>query len=63
MSGDLTTIQISKMTRDQLRVLGRKGETYDQVLNRLIELARRFAFFEDIDRILETEEFVPLEGA
>ena len=40
MSGDLTTIQISKMTRDQLRVLGRKGETYDQVLNRLIELAR-----------------------
>ena len=61
MTGDLTTIQISKMTRDQLRRIGRKGETYDQVLNRLIELARRLAFFEDVDRILETEEFTPLE--
>jgi hypothetical protein len=61
MAGDLTTIQITKLTREQLRSLGRKGETYDQVLNRLIEMARRFSFFEDIDRILETEEFVPLE--
>ncbi len=61
MTGDLTTIQISKMTREQLRHLGRKGETYDQVLNRLIEMARKSAFFKDVDRILETEEFVPLE--
>ena len=61
MVSDVTTIQISKMTRDQLRRLGRKGETYDQVLNRLIEMARKTAFFRDIDRILETEEFVPLE--
>ena len=61
MAGDLTTIQISKMTREELRRLGRKGETYDQVLNRLIAMARRAAFFVDIDRILETEEFVPLE--
>ncbi len=61
MAGNLTTIQISKMTREQLRQLGKKGETYDQVLNRLIEMARKTAFFNDIDRILETEEFVPLE--
>lgn len=61
MAGDLTTIQISKMTRDELRQLGRKGETYDQVLFRLIEMARKTAFYKDIDRILETEEFVPLE--
>lgn len=61
MTGDLTTIQISKMTREQLRHLGRKGETYDQVLNRLIEMARKSAFFKDVDRILETEEFAPLE--
>ena len=61
MTGDMTTIQISKMTREQLRHLGRKGETYDQVLNRLIEMARKSAFFKDVDRILETEEFVPLE--
>jgi hypothetical protein len=61
MAGDLTTIQIHKMTREELRVLGRKGETYDQVLKRLIELARKVGFFDDIDRILGTEEFVPLE--
>ncbi len=61
MVSDVTTIQISKMTRDQLRQLGRKGETYDQVLLRLIEMARKTLFFMDIDRILETEEFVPLE--
>ena len=61
MAGNLPTIQISKMTREQLRQLGRKGETYDQVLNRLIKMARKTAFFNDIDRILETEEFVPLE--
>ena len=61
MAGDLTTIQIRRMTRDQLRGLGRKGETYDEVLLRLIEVARKSAFFNEIDRILETEEFVPLE--
>ena len=61
MAGDLTTIQISKMTREQLRHLGRKGETYDQVLNRLIEMAQKTSFFKDVDRILDTEEFVPLE--
>lgn len=63
MAGDLTTIQIRRMTRDQLRGLGRKGETYDEVLLRLIEVARKSAFFNEIDRILETEEFVPLEKA
>ncbi len=61
MASELTTIQVSKATRDLLRQLGRKGETYDQVLNRLIETARRAVFFKDIDRILETEEFVPLD--
>ncbi|MCU0799023.1 MAG: hypothetical protein MUC62_05070 [Candidatus Thermoplasmatota archaeon] len=58
---EVTTIQISQDTRMQLRDLGRKGETYDQLLQRLIEMAGRVAFFEDIDRIVETEEFVPLD--
>jgi hypothetical protein len=61
MASDLTTIQISKATRDHLRNLGRKGETYDQLVNRLIEMARMASFFDDVERILETEEFVPLE--
>lgn len=34
--GDLTTIPLSKATRDRLRAAGRKGETYDELLNRLL---------------------------
>ena len=34
---DLTTIPLSKQTRDRLRSLGRKGETYDELLNRLMD--------------------------
>lgn len=33
-----TTIAISSSTRDRLRHLGRKGETYDQLLNRLMDV-------------------------
>ena len=32
-----TTIQIQKSTRDRLKTLGRKDETYDNLVNRLIE--------------------------
>ena len=31
-----TTIQIDEKTRDNLRKLGIKGETYDDIINRLI---------------------------
>ena len=58
---DMTTIQISKITREELRQLGTKGETYDQVIKRLMEAAKKMAFFEELDRIVETEEFVPLD--
>ncbi len=36
-----TTIQLSKETRDQLRGLGKMGETYDDVIKRLIEKVKR----------------------
>lgn len=32
-----TTISMSPETRDRLKALGRKGETYDELLNRLID--------------------------
>ena len=57
----VTTIQIEKDTRERLREFGRKGETYDRLIRRLLEAARRIRFFEELDRIVETEEFVPLE--
>lgn len=56
-----TTIQIKKETKQQLRQFGRKGETYDDVIHKLMEIAKRTKFYEDMDRILETEEFVPLD--
>lgn len=32
-----TTIPLSMETRDRLKALGRKGETYDDLVNRLID--------------------------
>lgn len=37
---DVTTIQISTETREQLKYLGKKGETYDEIIKKLIELAK-----------------------
>jgi hypothetical protein len=58
---EITTIQVNKETRELLKSCGHKGETYDELINRLIKTAKKVAFFEDIDRILETEEFVSLD--
>jgi len=58
---EVTTIQVHKNTRDLLKNYGHKGETYDELINRLIKTARKSAFFDDVDRILETEEFVSLD--
>jgi hypothetical protein len=35
--GDITSLKIRKATRDRLGKLGNKTETYDDVLNRLID--------------------------
>lgn len=55
----ITTIPIRKETRDLLRQFGSKGKTYDQIIHELIEI--RQAFINDLYRILEEEEFTPLE--
>jgi hypothetical protein len=34
---DITTIQIRKATRDRLLEIGMKKETYDELINRLID--------------------------
>ena len=57
-----TTIPVSKEIRDQLRQLASKGETYDDVLRRLIEDAEPRLLYEREKRILETEEFIPFDG-
>jgi hypothetical protein len=35
----MTTIPVEKITRDRLRLLGKKGETYDEILRRLMSSA------------------------
>ena len=57
----LTTIPVSKEIRDRLKRLSSEGETYDDLLRRLIgdEEARLLYLREK--RILETNEFIPLD--
>ena len=60
---NLTTIPVSKDVRDHLKRLASKRETYDDLLRRLIEDAEARLLYEREKRILETEEFVPLDEA
>lgn len=43
-----TTIQVSKETREKLKKLGRKGQTYDEVIKNLIEVSKRAMFFNEL---------------
>jgi len=41
MGRDLTTIPVSKTLREKLMELGKKGETYEEILERLLKLSER----------------------
>jgi len=57
-----TTIPLEKETRDRLRMLGRKGETYDQILKRLMSIAEYEEFMEtQYDRLKDKKNFVSLD--
>jgi predicted CopG family antitoxin len=53
-----TTIAINVETKEQLKALGNKGQTYDELIEELIGIAKRSAFFEKQKNILATERFV-----
>jgi hypothetical protein len=57
----MTTIQIGKDTRQELKQFGFKDQTYDEILQKMMEMARKQLFFERQKQILKDEEFVPLE--
>ena len=58
----VTTIPLEKETRDRLRSLGRKGETYDRILRRLISLAEYEGFMErQYVRLEDKDAFVSLD--
>ena len=59
--GETTTIPLSKETRDLLKKYGHKGETYDELIRRLLETAEQIEFANLQKRILVEEEFVPLD--
>ena len=56
-----TTISLRKETKEMLRRLGAKGQTYDDVIRGLIERASLREFDARWNRILEEEEFIPLD--
>ncbi len=57
----LTTVAVSRKTQELLKRIGRKGETYDQIINRLYTLAKQQLFYEEQHRILKEEEFIPVD--
>lgn len=58
---ELTTIPIRKETREELKQVGFKKETYDEIIGKLVEAYKRHLFYARQKRILEEERFVPLE--
>jgi hypothetical protein len=60
MDTQITTIQLSKETRDKLSSFGIKGESYDTILKRVYSLALR----EQLRNFLMSDEgFIPIEDA
>ncbi len=57
-----TTISLRTETRELLRKLGSKGQTYDEVIRDLIERASIKELDARWNRILEDEEFIPLDA-
>ena len=58
----VTTILVEKETRERLRSFGKKGETYDQILRRLMSLAEYEGFMEkQYERLKEKEAFIILD--
>ncbi len=61
MASGTTTVSLRKETRELLRKLGSKGQTYDEVIRDLIERASIKELDARWNRILEDEEFIPLD--
>ena len=53
-----TTISVTMKTKEKLSHLGSKGQTYDEIINKAIELAERQLFYDEQKRILKEDDFV-----
>ncbi len=56
-----TTMSLRCETKEMLRKLGSKGQTYDEVIRELVERASMKELDARWNRILEEEEFIPLD--
>jgi hypothetical protein len=56
MVSKTTTIQIDRKTKEILNRVGRKGETYDDVIRRILKSHEYIMFMEEQYRILDTEK-------
>jgi len=61
MASATTTISLRKETKEMLRKIGSKDQTYDEVIRDLIEKASIKEMDARWNRILEEEEFIPLD--
>lgn len=59
---DYATIPVSKQTREKLKALGSKGETYDTLVKRLLSIAEHAQVMEThYARLGEKDQFIPLK--
>jgi len=57
---EITTIQLSRETKDKISSFGMKGESYDDILNRIYALAVK----EQLREFLMSDEgYIPIEEA
>ena len=60
---DSSTILIRNTTRERLKRIGSKAQTYDQLINRLIDLSRNKKYDPDnrtmYSKIFESDEYEP----
>lgn len=57
-----TTISLDPATKELLRSYAAKGESYDAVVRRLLEDAGWSKLDDHWNKILEKDEFIPLEA-
>ncbi len=56
-----TTISLASQTKEALRALGEKGESYDDIIRRLIKETGLKRLDARWNKILEQDGFIPLD--
>jgi len=57
-----TTISISTGTKELLRKMGEKGESYDVIIRKLLHEANWKVLDERWNKIVQNDEFIPLDA-